>query len=132
LYREGEPLGTEIAPDRLVHKTNSTRPKHEFQTAAPVHTPIVDLSRYACRAQGQQPSGIKFLADTLIIEVDGHYEADPDLATLSFDISAQDEDVKTACDRTSQSVQKILALAQKNGVAQNDISNGVLTIRPFY
>jgi uncharacterized protein YggE len=83
-------------------------------------------------ASAQQPSGIKFLADTLIIRADGRYEADPDLATLSFDISSQDKDLKTAYDRASQSVQKILALAQKNGVAQNDISSGVLTIRPFY
>src|SRR5262245_61345341 len=82
-------------------------------------------------ARAQQP-GVKFLADTLIIEANGRYEADPDLATLSFDISAQDKDAKTAYDRASQSVQKILALAQKNGVAPTDISSGVLTIRPFY
>lgn len=90
------------------------------------------LSAFIPSAGAQQTSGIKFLADTLIIQADGRYEADPDLATLSFDISAQDKDVKTAYDRASQSVQKILALAQKNGIAQSDISCGVLTIRPFY
>jgi len=90
------------------------------------------MSAFTPLAGAQQSSGIKFLADTLVIQADGRYEADPDLATLSFDISAQDKDVKTAYDRASQSVQKILALAQKNGVAQNDISSGVLTIRPFY
>lgn len=90
------------------------------------------MSAFTSLAKAQQPSGIKFLADTLIIQADGRYEADPDLATLSFDISAQDKDVKAAYDRASQSVQKILALAQKNGIAQSDISSGVLTIRPFY
>jgi uncharacterized protein YggE len=42
------------------------------------------------------------------------------------------KDVKTAYDRASESVQKILALAENNGVAPSDISGGVLTIRPFY
>jgi uncharacterized protein YggE len=90
------------------------------------------MSAVVPRAGAQQPSGIKFLADTLIIQADGRDEADRDLATLSFDISAQDKDLKTAYDRASQSVQKILALAQKNGVAQSDISSRVLSIRPFY
>jgi len=39
---------------------------------------------------------------------------------------------KTAYDRATQSVQKILALAQKNGVAESDLSSGVLTISPFF
>lgn len=72
------------------------------------------------------------MADTRIIQADGRYEADPDPATVSFDISAQDRDLKTAYDRASQSREKILALARKNGVAQGDVSSGVLTIRPFF
>jgi len=34
---------------------------------------------------------VKFIADTLIVQADGIYEADPDVATLTFDISAQEK-----------------------------------------
>ena len=82
-------------------------------------------------ARAQNPE-IKFIADTLVVQADGTYQADPDLATLTFDISAQDKELKPTYDRASQSLQKILALAEKNGIAKSDISSGVLTVRPFY
>jgi hypothetical protein len=80
----------------------------------------------------QQNPDIKFIAETLVVQADGIYEADPDLATLTFDISSQDKDLKPTYDRASQSLQKILTLAEKNGIAKSDISSGVLTVRPFY
>jgi uncharacterized protein YggE len=80
----------------------------------------------------QQNPDIKFIAETLVVQADGIYEADPDLATLTFDISAQDKELKPTYDRASQSLQKILILAEKNGIAKSDVSSGVLTVRPFY
>lgn len=79
-----------------------------------------------------QNSDIKFIADTLVIQADGTYEADPDLATLIFDISAQDKELRQTYDRASQSMQKIIALAEKNGLAKEDLTSGVLTVRPYY
>lgn len=79
-----------------------------------------------------QTADIKFIADTLVVQADGTYQADPDLATLTFDISAQDKDLKLTFARASQSMEKIVALADKNGVAKTDISAGVLTVRPNY
>jgi uncharacterized protein len=81
--------------------------------------------------RSQNPE-IKFIADTLVVQADGTYQADPDLAALTFDISAQDKELKPTYDRASQSLQKILTLAEKNGIAKSDISSGVLTVRPFY
>lgn len=79
-----------------------------------------------------QITDIKFIADTLVIQAEGIYETDPDLATLTFDISTQDKDLKQTYDRASQSMQKILALAGKNGIQKEDIASGVLTVRPYY
>lgn len=79
-----------------------------------------------------QNTDIKFIADTLVIQADGTYEADPDLATLTFDISTQDKELKLTYDRASQSMQKIIALAEKNGLAKEDLTSGVLTVRPYY
>ena len=79
-----------------------------------------------------QNTDIKFIADTLVIQADGTYEADPDLATLIFDISAQDKELRQTYDRASQSMQKIITLAEKNGLAKEDLTSGVLTVRPYY
>jgi uncharacterized protein YggE len=50
----------------------------------------------------------------------------------TIDITAQDKELKPTYDRATQSLQKILTLAEKNGISKGDISSGVLTVRPFY
>jgi uncharacterized protein YggE len=84
-----------------------------------------------CSSKAQSPE-IKFIADTLVIQTDGTYEADPDLATLTFDVSTQDKELKQTYDRASQSMQKVISLAEKNGLAKEDLTSGVLTVRPYY
>ena len=91
----------------------------------------VSLFMSANPAKAQNPD-IKFIADTLVIQAEGTYETDPDLAALTFDISAQDKDLKQTYDRASQSMQKIIALAEKSGIPKEDIFSGVLTVRPWY
>ena len=79
-----------------------------------------------------QNNDVKFIADTLVVQADGTYEADPDLATLTFDISSQDKELKPAYENASQAMQKIVALAAKNDVKKEDVSSGVLTVLPYY
>jgi len=79
-----------------------------------------------------QNNDVKFIADTLVVQADGTYEADPDLATLTFDISSQDKELKPAYENASQAMQKIVALAAKNHVKKEDVSSGVLTVLPYY
>jgi uncharacterized protein YggE len=83
----------------------------------------------SCRAQN---SDIKFVADALVIQAEGKFEADPDLATLTFDISSQDKDLKPAYDKASQALQKVVALAEKNGISKADVYSGVLLVTPYY
>src|SRR2546428_3547956 len=63
---------------------------------------------------------------------EGRYEADPDLATLSFSVFAQDKNLKQTYDQASQSMQKIASVAEKNGLKKEDVTFGVLTVRPYY
>jgi uncharacterized protein YggE len=79
-----------------------------------------------------QTSELKFIADTLVVQADGTYEADPDLATMSFHIFAQEKDLKKAYDEATQSMQRISSLAANNGLKQEDVSTGVLTVAPVY
>jgi len=90
---------------------------------------VVCLSGGIARAQNPE---IKFIAETLVVQADGTYKADPDLATLTFDISSQDKELRTTYDRASQAMQKIVALAERNGLPKSDVANGVLTVRPYY
>jgi uncharacterized protein YggE len=83
-------------------------------------------------ASRAQTPDIKFIADTLVIQAEGIYETDPDLATLTFDVSAQDKDLKQTYNRASQSMQKVIALAEKSGILKEDLYSGVLTVRPWY
>lgn len=81
------------------------------------------------RAQ-EQP--IKFIADTFVVQATGTYETDPDLATLSFDISTQDKVLSQAYAKATQAMQQIVSIAQKNGLKKEEISTGVLTLTPSY
>jgi uncharacterized protein len=90
---------------------------------------LLFLFAFTCKAQN---SDIKFIADTLVIQAEGSFEADPDLATLTFDISSQDKELKPAYDKASLALQKVVALAEKNGIAKADIYSGVLLVTPYY
>src|SRR5207237_6585671 len=83
-------------------------------------------------AQTQPSADIKFVADTLIVQAEGSYETDPDLATLTFDISSQEKQLKDAYGKASQSMSNIVAVAQRNGLAKEAIQTGVLTVTPYY
>jgi len=79
-----------------------------------------------------QTPELKFIADTLVVQADGTDDADPDLATLTFQIFAQDKDIKRAYDTATRSIQRIVEIAQRNGLAKDDIRSGVLTVSPIY
>jgi uncharacterized protein YggE len=92
---------------------------------------LVVLLVFANTVMGQNPD-VKFIADTLVVQADGTYEADPDVATLTFDISAQEKELKPAYEKASQAMRRIAELADRNGLKKEDVSTGVLTVRPFY
>src|SRR5437016_13212984 len=82
-------------------------------------------------AVAQNPE-LKFIADSLVVQADGTYDADPDLATLTFQIFAQDKDIKRAYETATRSMLRIVDIAQRNGLAKDDIRSGVLTVSPIY
>lgn len=92
----------------------------------------VFLIGLSAAAQIQPNSEVKFVADTLIVQAEGSYETDPDLATLTFDVSSQEKQLKDAYGKASQSMSNIVAVAQRNGLAKDAIQTGVLTVSPFY
>ncbi|HKF53429.1 MAG TPA: SIMPL domain-containing protein [Candidatus Acidoferrales bacterium] len=91
---------------------------------------LVFVCVFALPALAQQNEQTKFIADTLVVQANGTYEAEPDLATLTFDISSQDKDLTQAYTKATQAMQQIVAVAEKNGLTKQEISTGVLTLTP--
>ena len=85
----------------------------------------------SCSATAQTPEP-KFIAETLVVQAEGTYEADPDLATMEFQIFSQEKELKKAYDAAALSMQRIVDLAQKNNLKKEDVVTGVLTVSPFY
>src|SRR5438270_2437791 len=79
----------------------------------------------------QQPE-VKFIADTLVVQAEGSYETDPDLAIMTFDISSQEKELKEAYAKATQSMRSVVAVAERNGLGKDAIQTGVLTVTPFY
>lgn len=79
-----------------------------------------------------QAPELKFIADTLVVQADGTYEADPDLATMTFRIFSQEKELKQAYAAANGSIQRIATLAANNGLKKEDVSTGVLTVAPIY
>lgn len=96
-----------------------------------VFAAVLLISSSALIANAQAPE-LKFIADTLVVQADGTYEADPDLATMNFHIFAQEKELKKAYAEATQSMQRISTLAASNGLNKEDVSTGVLTVAPIY
>jgi len=92
---------------------------------------ILCLVFCAVTLHAQAPEG-KFIADTLVVQAEGTYEADPDVATMTFQIFSQDKDLKHAYANAAQSTQRIGDLASQNSLKKEDVSTGVLTVAPIY
>jgi uncharacterized protein len=85
----------------------------------------------ASLARAQSPE-LKFIADTLVVQAEGTYETDPDLATMTFRIFSQEKELKKAYDAATQSMGRIATLAANNGLKKEEISSGALTVAPIY
>ena len=92
---------------------------------------LMILAASAVVAWPQTPE-LKFIADTLVVQADGTYQADPDVATMTFHIFSQDKELKKAYDAANQSIQRISTLAANNALKKEDIRSGVLTVAPVY
>lgn len=70
--------------------------------------------------------------DTLTLQADGKFESEPDLATLTFHVMAQEKQLPKAYDRVRASLQRITALAERNGLAKDDFTTAAFTVFPGY
>jgi uncharacterized protein YggE len=77
-----------------------------------------------------QDKDAKVLLDTVAVQADGIYEVDPDLATLEFNISAQEKLLKPAYEKATASLRRIVELAEGHALGRDDITTGVFSVSP--
>ena len=82
------------------------------------------------RGAGAQEQEAKYIADTVTVQADATYEADPDLATLSFQVSVTEKKLRKAYDRATEALDRITQLAERNGLAKQDVTTGAFTVTP--
>jgi uncharacterized protein YggE len=80
-----------------------------------------------CAAQDKD---VKVLLDSVAVQAEGIYEVDPDLATLEFNISAQEKLLKPAYEKATASLRRIIELAESNALRPEDINTGVFSVSP--
>lgn len=90
---------------------------------------VLLLAAFSAAAQTQD---VKYVADTVVVQAEGQYEADPDLATLTFQVSAQEKELRKAYERATESLNRIVRLAERSRLAKDDISTGSFTVFPIY
>ena len=79
-----------------------------------------------------QAQDVKLLVDTIVVQAEGTYEADPDLATLTFVVFGEDKKLARAYELATEGLTRIVELAERNKVAKADVSAGVFSVTPLY
>jgi len=64
------------------------------------------------------------------VQADATYEADPDLATLSFQVSVTEKQLRKAYERATEALNRIVQLAERSGLAKTDVTTGAFTVTP--
>ena len=79
-----------------------------------------------------QSQDVKLMIDTIVVQAEGTYEADPDLATLTFVVFAEDKKLTRAYELATNGLKRIVELAERNKVAKTDVSSSVFSVTPDY
>lgn len=70
--------------------------------------------------------------NTIYVGADGKFEAAPDMAVITFGISAQEATSRAAYDRAAQASQQIRDLLSKNGIDPKSAEIGYFSLQPVY
>lgn len=74
---------------------------------------------------------VKLVTDSVTVQAEATHNADPDTAKLVFAVLAQEKELQRAYDKATAAMQRILALAERNGFAKSDVTAGALRVFPI-
>jgi len=73
-----------------------------------------------------------FLPNTVWVGADGKFEAEPDTALVSFNISAQEKQLQDASQKANQAAEQIRQLLRNNGLDPKDAQFSRFATQPVY
>lgn len=79
-----------------------------------------------------QTQDVKLLVDTIVVQAEGTYEADPDQATLTFVVFGEDKKLARAYELATAGLTRITELAERHNVAKGDVTSSVFSVTPDY
>ncbi len=85
----------------------------------------------AASAAAQSQPQTRALLNAVTVEADGRIEAAPDLAELTFEVAVTEKELRRAYERATTSLQQIVALAERNSIARDDVTTGRLQVQPI-
>lgn len=94
-----------------------------------IYLMFVALLVFAFSASAQSQKS-EFIADTVTVQAEATYEADPDLATLNFNVSVTEKELRRAYERATDSLNRIVQLAGRSGLDRKDVTTGAFTVTP--
>jgi uncharacterized protein YggE len=83
-------------------------------------------------AAGQEHPTITAQPNTVFVGADGKFEANPDTALVQFNISAQENDSRTAYERASKQAEQVRQILRSNGIEPAAAQLGSFSLEPVY
>lgn len=83
-------------------------------------------------AAGQDRPTIQAQPNTVLVGADGKFEANPDTALVQFNISAQEDNSRSAYDRASKAAEQIREILRGNGIDPKAAQISSFSIDPIY
>lgn len=91
---------------------------------------VFTLAALGCFAQNAPTTAIK--PDTIYVGADGKFEAAPDTALVSFNIAAQELELKDAYTRAQRAADQVRDLLRSNGIDPKQAEIGSFQVQPVY
>jgi uncharacterized protein YggE len=83
-------------------------------------------------AFSQTPAAATSLPNTVYVSAEGHFDAAPDTAVISFNISAQENSAKNAYQRAARDAEQIRGLLRSAGVDPAQAQFGYFALTPVF
>jgi len=80
----------------------------------------------------QEHPAVTAQPNTVYVGADGKFETNPDTADVQFNISAQEDNSRTAYDRASKQAEQLRQILRTNGIDPKSAEIGYFSIQPIY
>ncbi len=71
-------------------------------------------------------------ANSVYVGADGKFDADPDTAVVSFNVSPQGDTANDVYAQASKAMEQVRAILKQNGLATTDAQMGFFNVQPMY